>query len=63
MIILVPIISIHGLYNADNPRIKNLNLEFENLNQPISFAHISDVHIGTVRKDRFLNKIVEKINQ
>lgn len=63
LITLVPIISIYGLYNADNPKIKNINLEFKNLNQPIRFAHISDVHIGAVRKDRLLNKIVKKINQ
>lgn len=62
LFILVPIIAIYGVYNADKIRIKNIDLCFDNLSKDIKFIHISDVHIGAIRGNRLLNNIVKKIN-
>lgn len=62
LFVIVPVIVIYGVYNADNPKIIDTNLEFDNLIKPIKFALISDVHIGAIRGNRLLNKIIEKIN-
>lgn len=63
LFVVVPLIAIYAIYNADKIRIKDMELEFENLENPLNFIHISDVHIGAIRRDRLLNNIVKEINE
>lgn len=62
LFVLVPLIAIYAVYNADKIRINNIDLSFDNLFEDIKFIHISDVHIGAIRGNRLLNNIVNKIN-
>ena len=63
LFVIVPLIAIYALYNADKIRIKNVELEFDNLDKPINFIHISDLHIGAIRKNRLLKSIVKNVNK
>lgn len=62
---LAVIISIYGIWNAQHPQIKNINVKINNLpaawqNKKIVF--ISDIHLGAVNKAPFIGKIVDQIN-
>jgi len=60
---VVFLIAIYAVYNADKIRIKNIELEFSNLEKPLKFIHISDLHIGAIRKNRLLKNIVKEVNK
>jgi predicted MPP superfamily phosphohydrolase len=62
LFVIVPIIAIYSVYNAIKIRTNTVNLEFDNLHQNISFAHISDVHFGSIRNKNFLKRITKEIN-
>jgi len=62
LLVLVPLIAIYAVYNADKIRINNIDLSFDNLFEDLKFIHISDLHIGAIRGNRLLNNIVNKIN-
>jgi len=58
-------LTIWGVRNAFNPRVKNISVKIKNL--PVSWqgktaVHISDVHLGHIYNSDFLEKIVDKIN-
>ena len=64
-IILAIAYSIYGVWNAFNPRVIKLNVAVDSL--PSSWVgkkivQISDVHLGHVYREDFLNGVVEKIN-
>lgn len=63
LLVSVTLIAIYAVYNADKITIKNIDLSFDNLNEDFKFIHISDLHIGAIRRDRLLNNIVNKINE
>ncbi len=63
LFIVVPLISIYAVYNAYKIRVKHVELEFDNLTNPLNFIHISDVHIGSIRKEGLLKNIVKEINK
>ncbi|MCX6731668.1 MAG: metallophosphoesterase [Candidatus Parcubacteria bacterium] len=57
--------SLYGVWNAFNPKIKNISVSIPNLpenwkNKKI--VQLSDVHLGLVHRENFLRKIIEKIN-
>ncbi len=57
--------SAYGVWNAFHPRIKKLEVQFENLppqwkNKTI--LHMSDVHLGHFYGTEFLNNLVRKVN-
>lgn len=57
--------SLYGISNALKPKIKNISVEIKNLPsswQGKKIIQISDVHLGSVNRQNFLIKIVEKIN-
>ncbi|MFA6515114.1 MAG: metallophosphoesterase [Candidatus Paceibacterota bacterium] len=65
-ILLVFIISLitYGVINASNPRIVRWTVVSEKLSQNWSdkkIVIISDVHLGSIRKEGFLKKIISKI--
>ena len=65
LIILMLSIVTYGIINADNPRIVRWSIKSDKLSKEWSgkkIVIISDVHIGTARKEEFLNKVVSKID-
>jgi predicted MPP superfamily phosphohydrolase len=64
-LILAVFYSAFGVWNASHPKMKNVNVEIENLpdywkNKVI--VQLSDVHLGHIQGLRFLNKLVKKVN-
>lgn len=58
-------ISLLGFYRAFSPRIVNYNVAIKDLPEfweGKKIVHISDVHIGPIYRENFLNKIFNKIN-
>lgn len=58
-------ISTYGIWNAQNPRLKNIVVNIKNLpsqwqNKKIVF--VSDIHLGAVNRTPFIKKIVKQIN-
>ena len=64
-IVAAVIYSVYGVWNAFHPRIKKLEVQFENLprhwkNKTI--IQLSDVHLGHFYGTEFLNNLVRKVN-
>jgi predicted MPP superfamily phosphohydrolase len=64
-LILAVLFSAYGMWNAFHPRIKNLEVEFENLpghwkNKII--VQLSDVHLGHFYRAAFLSNLVRRVN-
>jgi predicted MPP superfamily phosphohydrolase len=64
-VVAAVVYSAYGLWNAFHPRIKKLEVQFENLphqwkNKTI--LHLSDVHLGHFYGTEFLNNLVRKVN-
>ncbi len=58
-------LSIYGVWNSLNPRIKYITVSIKNLPaswENKSVVQISDVHLGPIFTEKFLAQIVEKIN-
>ncbi|MCF0225824.1 MAG: metallophosphoesterase [Methanobrevibacter sp.] len=62
LIILIILLFIYGYYNSHNPRITERTLYLNNLDEEIDIIHLSDIHIGSVRREGLLKKISKKIN-
>lgn len=54
------ILSIFSAINASTLKVKET--EIENFGKDITIAHLSDIHIGTIRNKEFLQKIVDETN-
>lgn len=57
--------SIYGVWNAMHPRIQNISVTIPGLPETWKgkkIVQISDVHLGHVYRESFLEKVVEKIN-
>lgn len=57
--------STYGVFNAQNPEIKNITVDIKNLPQAWQgqkVVQISDVHLGHVFGQKFFDKLVKKIN-
>lgn len=52
---------VWGFLNARTPRVVKVQLPAQGLSQPVRFAQISDVHIGS-RSSAFLGRVMEQIN-
>jgi uncharacterized protein len=65
LVLLAISMSIVGLWNAQHPKVKQVSVTLENLpdtwkNKKV--IHLSDVHIGGIYNQGFLNKIIPMIN-
>jgi len=63
--VLAALYSIYGIWNAFHPRIRNLEVQIENLptqwkNKTI--VQLSDMHLGHVHRLGFLKSIIAKVN-
>jgi len=57
--------SVYGIWNAFNPRIKQMELKITDLPpewREKTIVHLSDIHLGLVHQADFMQKIVEKTN-
>jgi uncharacterized protein len=57
--------TVWGVFNARNPRIKEITVKIENLPdawRSRTAVHVSDIHLGHVHNSRFLGQVVDKIN-
>lgn len=66
LIVLTLALITYGVINADNPRIVKWDVTSEKLSKDWSgkkIIMISDVHLGTMRGEGFLKKVVNKINK
>jgi predicted MPP superfamily phosphohydrolase len=59
---IVPILTIYAYINANRIIIKEHALKIDNLNDEVTIAHISDLHIGSIRNKKLLKNLVSKIN-
>jgi len=62
VITVVALSGLYGLKKAWRPDLVVVPLQSGKLKQPVRFAQISDVHIGS-RTSRFLRHIIHRINQ
>jgi uncharacterized protein len=65
LFLLAAACSIYGVWNAFHPIIRNINVEIKNLPDEWkgkTVVQISDVHLGYIYRDTFINKIVSQIN-
>ncbi len=66
ILLLTLIIVIYGLFNAAHIIIKSINIQIKNLEEGWlgkKIVFISDVHLGAIYGDRFLSRLVNKINK
>lgn len=65
ILIAVAFYSGYGIYNALNPRLKEISLKINNLPEAWknkTIVQISDIHLGHIYRANFLQKIADKIN-
>lgn len=66
LIILMMSLIVYGIINASNPRIVKWEVKAETLAKDWEgkkIILISDVHLGSVRRDNFLRRIIQKIEK
>lgn len=64
LIVIMVFLITYGVINSNNPKIVNWNITSEKLSKDWSgkkIIMISDVHLGSVRNEKFLKKIITKI--
>ena len=65
LILIAVFTTVYGIWNAFNPRIKNITVKIKNLPanwQGKTAVQISDVHLGHVYRQKFLQKVVALTN-
>lgn len=60
-LIIIVLIGIYAYYNAHNITVREKNLEFSNLNREYTIAHLSDVHFGSVRHEKIISALSNKL--
>lgn len=63
LIIIVPLFGLYGYYNAYHLTVKEYNLNVDNISEDIAIIQMSDLHIGSIRAKRSLEKITLKLNE
>jgi len=59
------LLATYGVWNALHPRIKDISVTFKNLPhawQNKTIVQLSDIHLGHVHGQQFLNNIIAKVN-
>ena len=54
-------ISIYGIWNAWQPRVRNVKIAVPGLASNIRAVQLSDIHLGNFRGSRFLYKVADKV--
>lgn len=63
VIALASLVSIYGVWNANNLKITETDISMIGLTRPIKVAHLTDTHLGHYRGGKNLQNIVEVINK
>ena len=64
-LLLAVLYTTYGVWNALHPRIKNISVKFKRLPhawQNKTIVQLSDIHLGHVHGQRFLNNIIANVN-
>jgi predicted MPP superfamily phosphohydrolase len=63
IVVLITILTTYGVVNAYFIRIRKVTINAKGHGKPnLNIVHLSDLHIGSVRGERYLRKTVEKTN-
>lgn len=54
--------SAYAIWNAGNLHTRSYTINISKLEKAVSLVHLSDVHIGTVHRKKFLEEVVRKTN-
>jgi len=60
---LFTVIMIYGIANAYSLKVNEVTIPIKGLTKEIRAVHISDIHLGNYRGEKYLNKIVNTINE
>lgn len=52
-----------GLVSAQNIRVKRTKIPVQGIKENLRIAHISDLHMGAIRRPHFLSQAVKRINK
>lgn len=66
ILIIAFFLSLYGVWNALNPEIKNISVSIPNLPaqwQDKKIIQLSDVHLGHIYREKYIERIVEKLNK
>ncbi len=58
--------SVYGLWNAQNPRIKNITVAIKDLPsswQGVTAVQLSDIHLGPIHRYGFMDKVIKLTNK
>lgn len=59
-IFITIIISSYGMWNAQNIRLTNVEIDAKKLSKKVKIVQLSDIHIGHFRGKKFFRKIIDK---
>ncbi|MCP4717324.1 MAG: hypothetical protein GY868_19550, partial [Deltaproteobacteria bacterium] len=59
---IVALVSLYALIMGQLIFTKRVDIRLANLTGPVSIAHLSDVHVGTIHNSGYLARVVEKTN-
>ncbi len=62
VIAIVLCITIYSIIEAQNLTIKKIDVPVNNLKKELRIVQLSDIHVGTIHKEKFLQKIVDATN-
>ncbi len=63
VIIVIILVCIYAIINADFIRVRNINLSLSKLKNNIKIVYLSDIHIDTINSISYLKKIINKVNE
>jgi len=56
------LLSAYSIIHANNLTIKNIDIPISDLKKEVKIVQITDLHLGTINRQKFLQKVVEKVN-
>ncbi|MFA6088371.1 MAG: metallophosphoesterase [Candidatus Woesearchaeota archaeon] len=62
ILVIVVMITIYAIINAAIISTKEIEVLMPNINNDLKIVHLSDIHIGTINNDEYLQKVVDKTN-
>lgn len=63
LLAIVPILGVYNYYKAHKLVVNEKTLVFDNINEEINIAHLSDVHFGSVRHKELIQDISLKLQE
>ena len=62
LLILSIMLGIYALIQGGNLTAKTYTIPIRGISEPVRVVHLSDIHVGTVHQEKYLNRIVEMTN-